>query len=289
MKLKLVLFALLSISVLIAKGQDSNNIVNYLVVRSNSLDKDSCIYRAYEKFLNERSAIAVKLQDDYLFLEKYDSLIILEEENSEIGQAIQKVKNATSMAKSILGYSVCSAAEKHDMALIQPAAELYFEETHIADTIQNCIMNGADTVLNTNYYVVVSLLKAYSNKELLADLNRTAKIAGVFTGGLSYVTSSIVKKALSATAGQGYSVIAANLFYKFDKASNTFVNVGKTNNYGIIKLVGNSSKDEILESATLKALLNTEEELLKEYANVQSEPKQIFNNIKSMLGIRKIK
>lgn len=284
MKLKCVLIFWVSICVLVTRGQEKRDFVNYLVVRSNSLDRDSCIYHAFEKFLRENSSANVRLYDDYLFLEKYDSLIVLEEENTELGQTIQKVKNATSMAKSILGYNVSSPTEKHDMSLIQPAAELYFDEKNIADTLQNYLVENFDSAALGNAFVVVSLLKVYSNADLLADINRTAKLAGVFTGGLSFVTSSVVKKALSATAGKGHSVIATNLFYKLDQESKTLINVGKTNNYGIIKTVGNSTKDEVLEEATIKALANTEEELLRDYGIRKRNSKNRFNNISSKLG-----
>lgn len=287
MKLRLLLLVLMSISVLTTRGQETKDIVKYLVVRSNVLDRDSCIYHAYEKFLRENSSVYVRVCEDYLFLEKYDSIIVLDEESTELGQAIQKIKNATSVAKSILGYNVSSAEERHDMSLIQPAAELYLEENNIADSLINyCAKNGDSAVLR-NAFVVVSLLKVYSNAELLADINRTAKLAGVFTGGLSFVTSSVVKKALSATAGKGYSVIASNLFYRLDQESNTLINVGKTNNYGIIKSVGNSTTDEVLEDATLKALSNTEKELIRDYSKSKQKPKLLLNNLKDKLGIGK--
>lgn len=134
-------------------------------------------------------------------------------------------------------------------------------------------------------FVVVSLLKVYSNAELLADINRTAKLASFVTGGLSFVTSSIVKKALMATAGKGYSVISTNLFYKLDTDGKRLTNVGKTNNYGIIKTAGSSSTAEIIEDATIKALSNTEEELLGEYAKDKAESRQLLKTIKSKLGI----
>ena len=275
------------ISVLTSRGQETKDIVKYLVVRSNSLDRDSCIYHAYEKFLREDNSKHFRVFDDYLFLERYDSLIVLDEESTELGQAVQKVKNATSVAKSILGYNVSSTEERHDMSLIQPAAELYFEENNIADTLYNNLIENSDSALSRNAFVVVSLLKVYSNAELLADINRTAKMAGVFTGGLSFVTSSVVKKALSATAGKGYSVIASNLFYKLDQESKSLIIVGKTNNYGIIRSVGNSTTEGVLEDATLKALSNTEEELIRDYSRSKQKPKHLVNNIKNKLGIGK--
>lgn len=286
MNKKCILFVLLSVGTLMARAQERTSIIKYLAVRSSSLDRDSCIYDAYERFLDEESSHSVRLFDDYLHVDKYDSLIVLDD-GTQVGAAIKKkVKDATSAAKSILGYNVSSPDERHAMSLIQPAAEIYFEETGLADTLCRKIQEpGEAGDAAGDAFVVVSLLKVYSNAELLADINRTAKLASFVTGGLSFVTSSIVKKALMATAGKGYSVISTNLFYKLDTDGKRLTNVGKTNNYGIIKTAGSSSTAEIIEDATLKALSNTEEELLGEYAKDKAESRQLLKTIKSKLGI----
>lgn len=271
-----------------AQGKGKSSFVSYLTVRSAALDKDSCIFEACDAFLGDTTRNHVALPDKYLHLHEYDSLIILDEDANPIGKTFKKIKKTSSTVKSMLGYNVSSEQEKHDMALIQPAAEIYFENNKVAQFLNDEVASITDLSNDSsNVFVVVTLLKIYSNADLIADINRTAKIVGVATGGLGFVTGAVAKRALKATAGKGYSVIACNLIYQLDRGSMTLVNIEKTNNYGIIsgKLLSND-KEHILTEATMKALSNTEEELLREFGNnnVPSEGRPLISNIKEKWG-----
>ena len=267
-----------------AQSVDNSSFVSYLTVRSAALDKDSCIFDACEMFLCVTTRNHIVLPDKYLYLHDYDSLIILDEDSAPIGITFKKFKKTSNTVKSILGYNVSSEQEKHDMALIQPASEIYFENNKIAQFLNDevsartCIPNDSSDV-----FVVVILLKVYSNADLIADINRTSKIVGVATGGLGFVTGTVAKRALKATVGKGYSVIASNIIYQLDRGTMTLVNIEKNNNYGIISgKINSNDKDRILTEATMKALSNTEDELLREYANnnVSSKGRPLISKIK---------
>ena len=285
MKHKILLLFFLLAGTVMAETADSLNCVSYLVVRSSVLDKDSAIYQAYEEFLDDSTANRLHLPVRYLDLDAYDSLIVLNEDATVLSQTLSKIKKTTGTVKSILGYSVSSDEEKHAMALIEPAAQMFFESDSIAWYLKNSLNLTDDAQQEQReVFVVVSLLKVYPNEQLINDINRTAKLASVFTGGLSFVTSAITKKALKATAGKGYSVIASNQFYKLNKETMTLENVGNDNNYGIVR--SDDDKDTTLREATLKALTNAEEDLIDEYGKKLSNGKSLFGRLKEKVNLK---
>lgn len=125
-RLFLLLFVIIP-SMSYAHRECKSCFVSYLTVRSSVLDKDSCIFEACNTFLDDTTRNHVTLLDKYLHLNEYDSLNILDEDSTPIGKTLKKIKKSSSTVQSMLGYHVSTEQEKHDMALIQPAAEIYFE------------------------------------------------------------------------------------------------------------------------------------------------------------------
>lgn len=255
------------------QGKDNHCYISYLAVRSAALDGDSCIFDAYEAFRDDSCRNHIALQDKFLYVHDYDSLVVTEVDSTLLGKSFRRIKNTSDMVKSMLGYNVSSEEEKKDMALILPAAAIYFEKSQTAKYLIEELVRQSKTLDDTTQvFVVVTLLKVFSNADLIADINRTAKIIGLATGGIGFVTGAVVKKALKQTAGKGYSIIASNIIYRLEKDSMTLVNVDKTNNYGIItgSMLSND-KEKILYDATMKALSNTEQEIIRKYDSIPSE------------------
>ena len=255
------------------QGKDNHCYISYLAVRSAALDGDSCIFDAYEAFRDDSCRNHIALQDKFLYVHDYDSLVVTEVDSTLMGKSFRRIKNTSDMVKSMLGYNVSSEEEKKDMALILPAAAIYFEKSQTAKYLIEELVRQSKTLDDTTQvFVVVTLLKVFSNADLIADINRTAKIIGLATGGIGFITGAVVKKALKQTAGKGYSIIASNIIYRLEKDSMTLVNVVKTNNYGIItgSMLSND-KEKILYDATMKALSNTEQEIIRKYDSIPSE------------------